>query len=223
MTKLRSSLAAAGLILCLLPLGSCRSAYYGFWERMGVHKRDILVDKVEEGRDAQHAAKEQFRSALEAFREVADFDGGELDDLYDRLQQEYDRSEAKVRTVRSRIDEIERVAEDLFKEWKQELGEITSEDLRRRDEASLRETRSRYEELIDAMRRAEAKMQPVLTVFSDHVLFLKHNLNARAIASLQGQLSSIEDDITGLIGEMESSIAEADAFIASMEGEGPRP
>ena len=215
--------AATGLILGALTLGSCRSAYYGALEKLGVHKRDILVERVEEGRDAQHAAKEQFQSALEAFREVSDFEGGELDDLYRRLQKEYDRSEAQVRAVRSRIEKIEEVSEDLFDEWKQELQEIQNEELRRRDEISLRETRARYEDLIDAMRRAESKMQPVLTVFADHVLFLKHNLNARAIASLQGQLGSIEDDISSLIADMEGSIAEADAFIATMEGAGPRP
>lgn len=215
--------AAAGLLLVTLGLAACQGAYYGTLEKLGVHKRDILVDRVEEGRDAQHAAKEQFQSALEAFREVTDFDGGELDDVYSRLKREYDRSEARVKAVRSRIDDIEDVAEDLFDEWRKELDHISDEDLRRRDEIGLRETRARYEDLIDAMRRAERKMQPVLTVFSDHVLFLKHNLNARAIASLQGELVSIEEDITGLIGDMESSIAEADAFIASMESDGPQP
>ena len=223
MNGLACQLSLAATCAAMLALGSCRSAYYGALEKLGVHKRDILVERVEEGRDAQHAAKEQFQSALEAFREVSDFEGGELDDLYRRLQKEYDRSEAQVRAVRSRIEKIEEVSEDLFDEWKQELQEIQNEELRRRDEISLRETRARYEDLIDAMRRAESKMQPVLTVFADHVLFLKHNLNARAIASLQGQLGSIEDDISSLIADMEGSIAEADAFIATMEGAGPRP
>ena len=215
--------AVAGLLVCALALGSCKSAYYGTLEKLGVHKRDILVERVEEGRDAQHAAKEQFQSALEAFREVSDFDGGELDEVYSRLQKEYDRSAAKVEVVRARIDAIEDVAEDLFAEWKRELDQINDQDLRRRDELTLRQTRDRYEDLIGAMRRAERKMSPVLIAFADHVVFLKHNLNAQAIASLQGQLVSIEDGIAKLIDEMEVSIGEADAFIASMEGAEARP
>jgi hypothetical protein len=206
------------MLLTLSPLTACKSATYGIYEKFGVHKRDILVERVEEGRDAQHAAKEQFQSALEAFRQVADFDGGELETLYDKLEKEYDRSEQRVLKVRGRVDAIEEVATDLFAEWKLELQQIQNEDLRGKSEQRLRETRSRYEELIDAMRRAESKMTPVLTAFRDHVLYLKHNLNAAAIASLGSELTSIEGDISTLIGDMETSIAEADAFIATMEG-----
>jgi ElaB/YqjD/DUF883 family membrane-anchored ribosome-binding protein len=207
--------------LALLALIGCQSAYYRTMETFGVHKRDLLVDRVEEGRDAQNAAKEQFQSALEAFREVSDFKGGDLEKVYDKLKAEYERSADRVEKVRGRVEAIEDVAEDLFDEWKGELDEIKSDDLREKSRDTMRETRARYEGLIDAMRRAEERMEPVLEVFGDHVLFLKHNLNAKAIASLQGTLASIEDDVSGLIRDMEASIAEADAFIATMEGPAP--
>jgi len=53
----------------------------------------------------------------------------------------------------------------------------------------------------------------------DQVLFLKHNLNAKAIASLQEEFGSIKADIAVLISDMEASISEADEFIASMSEE----
>ena len=40
----------------------------------------------------------------------------------------------------------------------------------------LAETKRQYSQLISAMKRAERKMNPVLTAFNDQVLFLKHNL-----------------------------------------------
>jgi hypothetical protein len=49
------------------------------------------------------------------------------------------------------------------------------------------------------------------------VLFLKHNLNAQAIASLEGNLATMQTDVTALIAEMEASINEADAFVAGMQ------
>lgn len=55
--------------------------------------------------------------------------------------------------------------------------------------------------------------------FYDQVLFLKHNLNARAIASLKGNVASIESDIAVLIREMEASIREANRFIDAMNVE----
>ncbi len=71
--------------------------------------------------------------------------------------------------------------------------------------------------MIRAMRRAESKMDPVLSAFNDQVLFLKHNLNAKAVASLKGELASVETDIAALIREMESSIAEANEFIKTVD------
>jgi hypothetical protein len=59
-------------------------------------------------------------------------------------------------------------------------------------------------------------MQPVLRAFHGKVLFLKHNLNAKAIASLKKDALEIDGDVGALVKDLEASIAEADAFIASM-------
>ena len=207
-------------ILSLAGLPACRSAWYSTLEAFGVHKRDLLVDRVEEARDAQAEAKEQFADALEAFKSVQGFEGGDLEALYDRLKGELDRSETRVEDVRGRVSDVERVSKDLFEEWQGEIEQISSADMRARDEAMLRDTQERYKTLIAAMKRAESRMEPVLVRFRDQVLFLKHNLNARAVASLSGALGAIESDVGELIAEMEASIAEADAFLASMEGGG---
>ena len=204
-------------VLCLVVFtGGCQKAYYNTMEKFGVHKRDIMIDRVEEARDSQHAAKEQFQSALEQFSNVLNYQGGKLEDKYKTLQAEYDRSEAKADEVRDRIDAVEDVSEALFDEWEDELDRYTSKSLRRDSERKLSETRRQYEQLIKAMRRAEAKIDPVLNAFRDQVLYLKHNLNAQAIASLQSELVSVESDIADLIREMEKSIGEANSFISTM-------
>jgi hypothetical protein len=204
----------AGAVWSLL---GCESAYYKTMETMGYHKRDIMVERVSEARDAQEEAKEQFESALEKFSSVLGFKGGSLQEKYDQLNAEYEKSEAKAAAVRSRIASVEDVAGDLFAEWQEELKHYTSSSLRQSSERKLRETQKKYAQLIMAMKRAEGKIDPVLSAFRDQVLYLKHNLNAQAIASLQTELTSIETDVAGLIKEMENSIKEANAFIRSME------
>ena len=67
------------------------------------------------------------------------------------------------------------------------------------------------------MRKAEKKIAPELNVFHDQVLYLKHNLNAQAIASLKSELSNLETDIGKLIAEMQRSIDEANAFIKDLK------
>ena len=207
------------LVLSLFAIVGCQSTYYKTMEAFGHHKRDLLVDRVEDTRDAQQDAKEQFQSALEKFSAVVNFSGGELKEKYTELNTELERSESKAKAVRNNIGDVENVSNALFKEWESELSQYTNENLRHASELKLEQTRQRYAQLIGAMKRAEAKIEPVLSAFRDQVLFLKHNLNAQAIASLQDELASVKADITSLIKEMEVSIAEADAFIKAMADE----
>jgi len=209
-----------GLML-LTPLSflGCQSAYYAGMEKMGYHKRDLMVSDVEKARDAQQEAKEQFKSALDRFTKTLNIKGGALQEQYDILNEEYERSEAKAKAVRDRIASVEDVSDALFTEWEAELKEYSSASLRKSSQAKLTHTRTQYGQLIKAMKRAESKMPPVLAKFKDQVLFLKHNLNAQAIASLKSELGSVESNINILIKEMETSIKQADSFLASMNKE----
>lgn len=207
------------VLLSLVMLVGCSSAYYGAMEKLGIHKRDILVDRVEEARDSQVETKEQFSSALEQFKSVLAFEGGELEKKYDELKAILDESEDRAEEVRERIDAVENVAEALFDEWEDELAQYSSASMRRSSESQLKQTRSQYYKLIGAMKKAEAKIDPVLNPLRDQVLFLKHNLNARAISSLQAELGQIETDVSRLIREMEISIKEADQFIGTLKAE----
>ncbi|MFC1684527.1 DUF2959 domain-containing protein [Pseudomonadota bacterium] len=209
----------AWLFVVVFSLVGCQSVYYQTMEKVGIHKRDILVDRVESARDAQEEGKEQFRSALERFSSVLNFKGGKLEDKYKQLDAEYELSEEKANEVHDRVDAVEDVAEALFEEWQEELDQYTNAQLRRDSANKLRQTRDRYNKLIRAMRRAEKKMDPVLAALKDQVLYLKHNLNAKAILSLQQEFGSIKSDIAALIREMEKSIKEADAFIKDIGSE----
>ena len=213
----KRAVCLAGTILTLALLGGCSSAYYKTMEGFGVEKRDILVDRVEDARDAQGDASEQFASALDQFRATVNFDGGDLEETYDRLNAEYEKSVSEAEEVSTRIDSVESVAEDLFREWERELDQYSRADLRRSSASLLNDTRKRYEQLMATMRRAERSMEPVLEAFQDQVLVLKHNLNARAIGALRNELASIERDTANLIKQMQKAIAEADTFIESME------
>lgn len=198
-------------------VGGCSSTTIALKEKLGFPKREQLVARVKDARDGQQEAKQQFASALHEFMAVTGASGGDLEAKYEKLRKEYERSESRAETVHSRIKDVERVAEALFKEWKAELTQYSSESLRQASQRELDATRARYDGLIGAMRAAAGKMQPVLTAFNDQVLFLKHNLNARAIASLQGNVAQIQSDVGSLIRDMEASIAEANAFIDQMQ------
>lgn len=204
------------LLVFALLLGGCSSAYYGAMEKLGVPKRQILVDRVQAARGAQEQAKEQFASALDQFLAVAKVPAPELKAAHDRLNDELQRSESRAKDVRARIDAIDDVAKALFEEWNVELAQYSNASLRAQSERQLATTRRRYAELMRVMDAAAARMDPVLAAFRDQVLFLKHNLNAQAIAALDTSSRDLRQDIARLIAEMEKSIREADAFISTM-------
>lgn len=203
-------------VLIALSLSACSSVKYRALESIGIEKRDVLSSNVEDASDAQDEAAEQFASALEQFRATVTMDGGDLEDTYDRLNREFERCEARAAEVEGRIDEIEDVADDLFEEWRSELAAYTDPNLRRRSEEILAETQLRYESMMRAMDRAEASMDPVLNVFRDQVLFLKHNLNSMAITAIRDELGTIEAATDDLILAMNASITEAQAFLETL-------
>ncbi|MCG7562660.1 DUF2959 domain-containing protein [Pseudoalteromonas sp. McH1-42] len=200
--------------LCLL--SACQSAYYAAWEKVGVHKREILVDRVENTKAAQQATQQEFQSALERLTTLINFDGGELQSVYEQLNDDYLASEAAAQDVRTNIDKVEDVAEALFAEWQDELTQYSSAKLKRQSEQKLRQTQRQFDKLLRSMRASEAKMQPVLDSLKDNVLYLKHNLNAQAIAAIKGEFSGLKRDIQSLITDMNRSIEDSNAFIASM-------
>lgn len=205
-------LAAAA---CLLGV-SCSGLYYASMEKLGKEKRDILVSRVKSVREDQEKAKEQFKTTLEAFQAVTGFDGGDLEKTYKKLNGELEDAESRAKKVHERVDSVDKVAKDLFVEWEGEINTIHDTKLKSKSRALFVDTRQRYTALLKKMRTAEKRMEPVLAAFRDQVMFLKHNLNARAIQSLKETSVEIDGEVTRLVQDLEASIQEADTFIAAM-------
>ena len=207
------------LVLFMLGVTGCSSVYYGTMEKMGVHKRDIMVDRVKAARDTQNETKEQFLTAMEQFKSVVNFKGGDLEKEYNKLNATLKKSETKAAEVHDRIKAVEDVSEALFSEWRLEINQYSSDALRRSSQQKYEITKKKYEDLIKAMKKAEAKLEPALAPLRDQVLYMKHNLNARAIAGLSGELTSVQSNVDKLVRDMEVAVAEADKFIAALQSE----
>lgn len=201
------------LAMVLVVLAGCSTIKYNTLEKIGIHKRDLLVDNVEDTRDAQKDAQEQFQDALERFGSIVTIQETDLKKAYDKLKDEYEDSVDAAEDVSEEIDEVEEVAADLFAEWREENELYTDNVLRRDSENKLRDTEARYKEMLKSMKDAETSMQPVLSSLQDNVLYLKHNLNAQAVGSLQTTFNELEGDIGILLERMNQSIARSNEFI----------
>ena len=204
------------LLIGALLVGGCSSTYYQMMAKLGKEKRDILVQRVKDSKKDQEQTKEQLKTTMESFQELTGFQGGSLEKSYKKLNTEYERSAAQASKLHDRIKSIDQVSNDLFTEWQGEINGMQNAKLKSRSAALLQDAKARQATYMKAMNRTEAQMTPVLTSFHDQVLFLKHNLNARAIGSLKGTSTSINTDVTALIKSIDSSIQEADNLISSL-------
>lgn len=208
---------ALALLPLVLALTGCQTAYYAAMEKVGYQKRDILSSRVKSARDAQEDAKKEITSAFDQFQKTVNFAGGELESQYRRLNGKLEDSEDAAKKVRSRVSDVQDVGEALFREWRQELSQYSNADLRRRSEDQLRQTRVRYDQMIGALKQAESRLEPALRPLRDQVLFLKHNLNARALASLKGEVTKVDVEVNRLIEDINRATAEANRFIADLD------
>ncbi|MBH0050931.1 MULTISPECIES: DUF2959 domain-containing protein [unclassified Pseudoalteromonas] len=216
----KQTLLSVSMLVVTLTLTGCQSAYYSAMEKVGVHKRDILIDRVEETKDSQQESQEEFKSALERLTTLIDFNGGELQDTYNQLNDDYESSLKAANEVSTNINKVEDVAEALFDEWADELEQYKSASLKRESSKKLAATKRQFDQLLRSMRSAEDKMEPVLTSLHDNVLYLKHNLNAQAVSAIKGEFTNLKRDIQLLMNDMNKSIADSNKFIEQMNSAG---
>jgi len=217
MTKRRLATSLVGTFIAIVVLIGCQTAYYAMWEKMGKEKRHLLRDQIENSREDQEKASAAFKDALTRLKEIYGLDGGDLEKMYNRLSDEYENCQERAEIIDDRIDKIQRIASDLFAEWRQEIDQIKNSKFRSQSALKLKTTQSRFASLESTLLIARKQMNPVLSNLKDYVLYLKHNLNARAIGSLKGEAASIETDVDRLVRDIQRSIKEADAFLKEFE------
>ena len=164
----------AHFLLSLSACGTVQTAQYAALEKVGVHKRDILIDRIEKTAKTQEQTKEQFKSAYETLAGLVEVDDQGLEKQYKRMARAVENSEEKAEELQARIESVDKVA---------------------------------------------ARVDPVLKVLQDNTLYLKHNLNARAINGISNEVLLVETKVAQLIEQMEASIGESKLFIKSMQGQ----
>ena len=205
------------VIISLSACGTLQNVKYSSLEKVGIHKRDILVDRIKDTNETQEQTKEQFKSAYEELAGLIDVDDKGLEKKYASMAKAVSASEEKADELDTRIKSVNQVAIALFDEWQDELDLYQSASLRRVSEQNMNTTRTRYNQLYRTMLTSQERIIPVLEVLQDNTLYLKHNLNARAVSSISGEVLSVQDKVASLIQQMEDSIAESSRFIEQMQ------
>ncbi|HEY8998565.1 MAG TPA: DUF2959 family protein, partial [Edaphobacter sp.] len=187
------------LLAASLAFTGCTRTYYKAMATFGKEKRDILVSRVKDSRKEQEQAKEQIKTTMEKFQELTGFQSGSLEKNYKELNGQYEKAANSAQKLHDRINSIDQVSSDMFKEWQKEIDGMDNRKLKQQSADMLRQSRLQEATYLKSMRQTEARMTPVLKAFQDQVVFLKHNLNARAIGSLKGTSARISTDVDVLM------------------------
>ncbi|MEA2260674.1 MAG: hypothetical protein QOJ51_3499 [Acidobacteriaceae bacterium] len=204
------------LIVLILLFTGCKSTYYKTMRTLGKEKRDILVSRIKDAKKDQDQTKKQLQTTMESFQALTGFKGGSLEKSYKRLNSDYESAASQAGKLHDKIQSIDQVSNDLFKEWQGEINDMDNVKLKSQDLVMLRNAKTRQATYMRAMRSTEDRIAPVLKAFQDQVLFLKHNLNSRAIGSLKTTSSVLQSDVAGLIKSIDASSQEADKLITSL-------
>jgi hypothetical protein len=204
------------LVLLMLLLSGCSATYYKTMRTLGKEKRDILVQRIKDAKKDQDQTKEQLKTTMESFQALTGFQGGSLEKSYKRLNSDYESANSQAGKLHDKIQSIDQVSNDLFKEWQGEINQMGNAKLKSQSTVLLRNAKTRQAAYMRAMRKTEDQITPVLAAFHDQVLFLKHNLNSRAIGSLKGTTTTLQGDVADLIQSIDASSQEADKLISSL-------
>jgi len=197
-------------------LVGCESAYYKAMRTLGKEKRDILVQRIKDAKNDQDQTRQKLQTTMESFQALTGFQGGSLEKSYQRLNSDYESASSQAAKLHDKIQSIDQVSNDLFKEWQGEISAMDNGKLKSQDTIMLRNAKTRQATYMRAMRRTEDQITPVFKAFHDQVLFLKHNLNARAIGSLKNTSAGLQSDVAGLVQSIDASSQEADKLISSL-------
>ena len=204
------------LIVFALLLSGCHSTYYKAMSTLGKEKRDILVSRIKDAKKDQDQTKQKLQTTMESFQALTGFKGGSLEKSYKRLNSDYESAASQANKLHDKIQSIDQVSNDLFKEWQGEINAMDNGKLKSQDSVMLRNAKVRQATYMRAMHQTEDQIAPVLKVFHDQVLFLKHNLNSRAIGSLKNTSAGLRNDVAGLVQSIDASSQEADKLISSL-------
>jgi hypothetical protein len=204
------------LIVFALLLSGCHSTYYKAMSTLGKEKRDILVSRIKDAKKDQDQTKQKLQTTMESFQALTGFKGGSLEKSYKRLNSDYESAASQANKLHDKIQSIDQVSNDLFKEWQGEINAMDNGKLKSQDSVMLRNAKVRQATYMRAMHQTEDQIAPVLKVFHDQVLFLKHNLNSRAIGSLKNTSAGLKNDVAGLVQSIDASSQEADKLISSL-------
>ena len=179
-------------------------------------KADRLITEVEE-------AQGQIRATLDSYGVLIASSAGDLRKPYRELDRAIDRCEKRRKEVSRQAEVTRTAADEYFTGWSASLPQIADTELRARSEARMSDSRTRFDGILEAGRRAAAAYEPFLAKLRDQWTYLGHDLNPSGIASLRPDALGLIESGTQVLVEIDGSLSQARSYVQSIRSIQPPP
>jgi len=201
-----------GLALALLP--ACSSTGASVQVVGGARAPQApLVECIAEAQGEIAQARSDFDAAFQLYQRLTSPQAVELDGLSKGFGKAIGRCDERREEIDERVDDAHDELEDLLRGWGNELERFSSDTMRKKSEAMLRDTEARATRVQKALERLQARMGPVCLKLQDYALFFRHNLSPRAIATLEDTYKDFDAEFHALEAEFGKAATEIEGFL----------
>ncbi len=191
----------------------------GVYAQQGHKETDRLIKKAEQMQKDLETATAQAHKTMDHYNAIMKGGMGDTRKIYKDLTKSIEDTEKRAANVSKRVEEMEVEAHAFFGEWTQSLQEITSEDLKKRGQDRLNQTRVHFGEILSAGRRAGAEFTPFMGALKDQVVYMGYDLNASAVASLSEDAKKLNAQADKLFASIDDVQRVAGEYVLSLKPE----
>jgi chromosome segregation ATPase len=182
------------------------------------HKQtERLVKRAGETLKQIVETKQQLQKTLTIYNSIIDAKTDDANKTYKDLVKAVEQCEKKRGDVQNKTEEMEKEAHIFFQEWNASLSGISNEDLKKRSQERLNDTRVRYGDILSAGRRAGAEFDTFIGDLRDQIAYLGFDLNPSAVESLKGDAAKLNQHGDVLFGKIDDVNKKITEYIQSIQ------
>jgi hypothetical protein len=219
--KLRKWLAAVSLLFLAAALARPSNAQLFGSDPESLKRTDSLIKKAEGTIKQAVTARQEIEKTLDSYNALFKPDVADTRAAYKSVEKGIERSEKQRGEVRKHLEEMKVEAEAYFQSWNQSLQQISNQDLRKKSEQRMAETRGHFDGVLAAVTEARDQYEPFMANLKDQWTYLGHDLNPSGIASLKPDADKLNADAKVLFKKIDAGMKKAGDYVTSLRAAKP--
>jgi prefoldin subunit 5 len=192
-----NKLIAKRLLGCIVAIAVSAASY-------AADKNPVTVDLagIQKAINKLNSSVTSTASALDAMRGAAKAKS-DLKSTYSAFNKELTSLEEQITTLRQQATEMRARADDHYKAWQAELVKMGNPSLREKAQNRFADAKEEFDAIITTAEEAKRELVPFMADLRDVANYLKVDLSADAVKSLNNNIWRLNNKARGVSGSLE--------------------